>query len=182
MSTSAPVEIEGFDAFGEILVGLERSFDAADYSDTFTGDAIPALLHSHRQNLDEQIDSTGEPWPALSPVTVAKKRKQGAPHPQHALWNWGSLRKSVLDIGDRYHIGEVQSREMTFGSDAHSWDKESGTWNPSAHLMQFGGFTEIGGNVVYVPPRPFIGVNEDVLGMIVNDVADHAAEEFDYKP
>ena len=181
MSTSSAITIDGADALSEVFRGLESSFDSADYSETFQSGAIPELLHSHRQNLDEQVDSEGNPWEPLSPTTIKKKRREGSPFPEHALWNWGSLRKSVLDTSDRYHIGGVNPRDMAFGSDAHSWDKSTQQWNPSAELMQFGGWTQIGGKTVYVPARPFIGVNRDVLDKITEQVADHAVSEFDFK-
>lgn len=164
-----------------LFAGIGQQFDVADYEETLKH-CLPDIVAAHRQNLDEQVDSEGDPWPALAPITIAKKRRQGAPHPEHALWRWGSLRKSVLDPSDRYHIQDIQNRELIFGSNAHSWDKDSQTWNPSAHLMQFGGLTYIDGHLVYVPPRPFIGLNKDVLDRITEKVADNAVESMKFKP
>lgn len=169
------------DQIGGLFTGIGQQFDVADYEETLKH-CIPDIIAAHRQNLDEEIDSEGDPWPALAPITVEKKRKQGAPQPEHALWRWGSLRKSVLDPTDRYHVQEIQNRGLIFGSDAHSWDKEKQEWNPSAHLMQFGGITVIDGHTVYVPPRPFIGLNRDVLDRITEKVADNAVESMKLKP
>lgn len=140
----------------EVMQALQR---LAVYSQHLqpTLDAIGSTVaNSILLNFREQHDPDGNPWQPLSEVTK-EKRRQGSGSGLQILRDTGALAGSITHNASDYAV-------------------EIGTDLAYANMMQFGGtkaqFPHLWGDI---PARPFIGLSEDDLTVILS-IINHSLE------
>lgn len=150
-----PLErIDGLNALGGIFVEIEEQIKAADYT--------PAL-EPHLQGLEElhsgffqgSVDPNGSPWRPLAPSTVARKG-----HDTILVETTQLVQSLVSETSES--VRAVSERGLIFGtSDEKAMFHQEGT--------------------ARMPARPMVGLQEEYLDKIVDDVAGRTVEEMKAK-
>ena len=129
---------------------MQVAFDEADYTGLLRQEE-QEIAQDHASYFAQARAANGQPWPDLSPVTVAKKG--------HAtiLVDKGDLRRSLIDPAGPNHVGEVFERGLSFG-----------TADPKAPYHQRG--------TSRMPARPPVGLTPERVTDIAEGVADTVVE------
>lgn len=145
---------DGIDQVGGILDDLFQSieigFKETDYTAPLVH-SISTLEEQHAVMYDSGVDSNGEPWPPLSPTTIKKKGHDTI------LVDKQKMKASLIGpTGDsvRDIVEEGGIAGAVFGTDVEY-----------AHFHVTG--TPI------MPARPPVGISENTIDLVCNDVADH---------
>lgn len=147
-------EIE-FDELQSVFDDVDDQFRGIDYGETLKG-LTADLRRQHDKQFQTGTDSTGTAWTPLKESTVRRKGHGiilvDTEDMMNSLTQEGA-QNSISDIGGRN--GSILGR-LLFG-----------TSDPKAAKHQFG---------IGVPARPPVGVSEETLGKMTNDVADATVE------
>jgi len=140
-----------------IFLDIHERFEDADYTPEMES-AEQQLRERHEAHFDGRQNPVGSQWPALSPVTIARK---GHDIP---LVDTGRLRASVLETGHPDHVRELLplGRGLTFGSS-----------------VEYGLFHQNG--TARIPQREFAGMNDGTVTEICESVADRAVDALIYR-
>ena len=107
------------------------------------------LKRTTHDRMGAGIDPAGDKYAdyaPLHPLTIAKKTQ----NKDKILIETGHMMNETISY-------DVIDNVLSFGSSARQ-----------APLLQNGGFTTIDGNMVYIPPRPFIGVSESDKDVVLD--------------
>jgi phage gpG-like protein len=157
MSTTVPKRpvrtelIEDPRYLGGVFQQIENGFNGADHTDVLHGVATD-LAEDHAGFFARAQDPGGNPWPALSPRTVAHKGHSTI------LVDTTSMRASLLSPGHPDHVQDVESRFLVWGT-----SDEKGPLHMSGTSR--------------MPARPFVGVTDQRADAVANLVADSVIEQ-----
>jgi hypothetical protein len=146
-------QISDLDFLGGVFVEIEQQFVQADYRNLLE-QTIDDLEEDHAEYFAGEHTPDGDPWPALSPVTIKKKG--------HAiiLREFDSMRDSLIDRtrdSIRDVISEAPNHSLTFGT----MDEKSPYHMEGTERM---------------PKREHVGLTEPRCNAIAENTADATVE------
>lgn len=147
-------ELQSIEELGGVYVEIEEKFNRADYTEVLEKQP-DKLRKDHADYFAKAQDATGQAWPPLAPSTVKRKG--------HAtiLVEHGDLQASLVGQGGA-NIAEVTHRGVNFGtSDEKAPFHQSGTSR--------------------MPARPAVGITEERVDAVANEVADFLVEQLKFK-
>lgn len=141
-------------AFEEHLANWEQ----VDYTNPFRK-AEKDFEEYHENWFRTQTSPEGVPWPALSPVTEARKGSS------QILVDTGRLQRSLTQSGPdaiREVVGEAFTPGFSFGT-----------------AVEYAMYHQLGAGL---PERAHVGVNDQQIDSLCDDVADHLVGTFLHGP
>ena len=147
-------QIDDLRFLGGIYQEMENQFEAADYEEPLK-DFFEDLQDAHRDYFLNEHGPDGSAWPPLAPSTSARKGHD------RILFETGELEKQLT--GDGSGIREPTHRGLIFGTDLfysifHQEPQEGG-----------------------LPKREHVGMDDELLQVVVDSVADHTVESLKLK-
>lgn len=123
------------------------------------------------QYMQQSKSPDGKPYAPLSPKTIAKRENKLGP----PLINLGDLFLSLVGEGEG-SIRMVGAMSVTLGTGHHKFNEESGKYVPVAVIQHFGARNDDGS---VIPPRPFVGVSEEMADEAVEIIGAGLAAKAD---
>ena len=137
--------LNSVEELGSIYLELDQRWGRMDLTAFFRGTLVPWLSQIHEDYFNQQAGPEG-PWEKLAPATVKAKGFDTI------LIEMNNMRSSLLfPTGD--HIEDIEPLFITWGTD-----------DAKAAFHQFG--------TANVPARPFVGLTEQHVDTIVEQIAD----------
>lgn len=150
MPTLRTQQIDDVQFLGGIFVEVEQAYNGADYGPALEG-FFPKLEDAHSEFFAGEHSPAGEQWPALSPVTIAKKGHD------IILVETGALEASLAGrTGDS--IRQADARGALFGTSA---EKSI--------------FHTVGGP--NLPQREHVGMNDELVDVLADEIANSLVEQ-----
>ncbi len=140
-----------FEQIGGVLPDCESRVRNADYSATLS-EMLPTIAAGEVLAFASETLPGGEQWATLAPSTLRRKGHR------KILFETGSLKESLVNMGGSGNINGVASRGLVFGTE-----------------MAYATFHQAG--TLRMPVRPAIGVSEETVGKIANAIADATVEK-----
>ena len=144
-------------AIGGVMAGVENDWRDATFKPVLE-QAVKDLENDHQGFFDAAQDATGAPWPPLAPATVRRKGHDTI------LVETGALRKSLTSKG-----GDAIREIFDEPQEGFSF----GTSDPKAPFHQAG--TE------RMPARPPVGMTEERLDQICDEIADSMVDQLTFQ-
>lgn len=154
--SSVPVElIQDIDFLGSVYQDVENKFRDCTYRQPFA-DFVPVLERAHSIFFAAEQSPTGIPWAPLARSTVRRKKHS------RILVDTGRLLGSLSSSDHTDAIRDIEDRYLAFGTSV-----------PYAIYHQTG--------TSRMPARPPVGLNEVILNLLCNRLADHVVEALKVK-
>ncbi len=139
---------------GGIYQEMENQYGDADYEEPLK-DFFEDLQDAHFDYFRNEHGPDGSAWPPLAPSTIARKGHD------RILFDSGDLESQLVDDGAG--IREVTHRGLIYGTDLfysifHQEPQEGG-----------------------LPRREHVGMDDELLQVVVDSVADHTVESLKLK-
>lgn len=155
-SPSAPLkeEIGKLSELGGVLLDIDQKFRNAEFQSELTGFQT-VLEETHKEHWAGRHTPSGSSWPPLAASTIARK---GHDKP---LILTSALVNAMTDRNAPGHVGEVQPRYMTYGTD-----------------IEYAGIHQDGTN--RIPQREFAGMRDETVDKLADRIADALVEKLKY--
>lgn len=142
--------LDGFGSIESLFHDMAERVENADYTEVLEP-FQQTLAEQHAGMFAGEFDSNLIDWEPLKPSTIKRKGHD------RILVEHGDLMRSLVTVGGSDNVHDVQPRGLIYG-----------TSDPKALFHQFG--------TVKMPARPPVGVSEENLDKLVDQVADSTVE------